>query len=140
MIFLPVTKRDFDSVTHLSALLSRVQQLQKRATELEGEVSEIETILKKMNGKTTSEQVAELVPHLAGNEADESTAPDIDEMVSCDFVRFSIIAPCRGCEPKTVRFFSAGVSSPPVWPPPQQRICFRTYAIRKARLLSTTVA
>src|ERR1035438_8433728 len=38
----------------------------------------------------------------------ESTAPDIDGLISCDFVRFSIIAPCPGCEPKTVRFFPPG--------------------------------
>jgi hypothetical protein len=65
-----LAKRDFDSVTQLSALLSRVRQLQKRATELEGEVSEIETSLKGMNGKITSEQVAQIVPQLAENEGD----------------------------------------------------------------------
>lgn len=67
-----LAKRDFDSVTQLSALLSRVQQLQKRAAEIDGEVSGIETSLKGMNGKSTSEQVAELVPRLAGNEEDAS--------------------------------------------------------------------
>jgi hypothetical protein len=65
-----LAKRDFDSVTQLSALLSRVQQLQKRAAELEGEVSEIETSLKGINGKSTSQKVAELVPHLTGEGAD----------------------------------------------------------------------
>jgi hypothetical protein len=49
-----------------------VQHLRKRTTELEGEVSEIETSLKKMNGESTFEQVAVIVPHLAGNEADPS--------------------------------------------------------------------
>jgi hypothetical protein len=63
-------KRDFDSVTQLAPLLSRVQQLQKRAAELDGEVSEIETSLKAMNGKITSERVAELVPRSVGKEED----------------------------------------------------------------------
>jgi len=66
-----LAKRDFESVTQLSTLLARVQQLKKQATELEHEVAEIDASLKKMNGKSTSEQVAELIPRLAGNEADE---------------------------------------------------------------------
>jgi len=48
----------------------RVQHLRKRATELEGEVSEIETSLKKMGSQSTFAQVAELVPHLDRNEMD----------------------------------------------------------------------
>jgi hypothetical protein len=64
-----LSKRDFESVTQLSTLLSRVQQLQRRATELEGDVSEIETSLKGINGKSSPQKVAELIPQLIGNES-----------------------------------------------------------------------
>ena len=55
---------DFNTVTLLSPLLSRVQALQNRNIELEREVSEIETTLKGLNGKGTSQKVAELIPPL----------------------------------------------------------------------------
>lgn len=67
-----LAKREFDAVTQLSTLLARVQQLQKRATELEADVSEIEASLKAINGKSTSEQVAELVPRLSASEAEDA--------------------------------------------------------------------
>jgi hypothetical protein len=56
--------RDFNTVTLLSPLLSRVQELQKRSTDLEREVLEIETTLKGLNGKPTPQRVAEVIPQL----------------------------------------------------------------------------
>jgi hypothetical protein len=57
-----LSKSDFESVTRLSTLLSRLQLLQKRAAELDGEISEIESTIKGLNGKTTSQKVAEIAP------------------------------------------------------------------------------
>ena len=84
--------RDFESVTRLSTLLARAQLLQKRATELEGEVSEIEATIKGLNGKATPQKVAEIIPQLAHHD-DESedfgrTAPqtlriEIDWKANC---------------------------------------------------------
>ena len=66
---------DFDTVTILSPLLSRVQELQKRNADIEREVTEIEATLKATKGKFHSQKVAELVPQLTaayenGNEAE----------------------------------------------------------------------
>src|ERR1044071_4442410 len=65
--------RDFNTVTLLSPLLSRVQELHKRNADLETEVSEIETTLKGLNGKATPQKVAEMIPQLtaAYDEQDE---------------------------------------------------------------------
>jgi hypothetical protein len=65
-----LSKRDFQSVTHLSTLLARLQSLQKRATELDGEISEIETTIGALNGKTTPQKVAEIVPQLVHTNGD----------------------------------------------------------------------
>ena len=59
-----LTARDFDTVTILSPLLSRVQELQKRNADIEREVAEIESTLKATKGKSHSQKVAELVPQL----------------------------------------------------------------------------
>jgi len=48
-----LASRDFNSVTALSKLLSRVQQLQKHTNEITRDVSEIEELLKSLNGKRT---------------------------------------------------------------------------------------
>ena len=66
-----LSNRKFDSVTQVSTLLSKVQQLQKRATELDDEVSEIEATLTKGDGKSVQEKVAEIVPHVSHNGEDE---------------------------------------------------------------------
>lgn len=57
-------KYDFDAVTHLVPLRSRLKELHKRNLELEGEVSEIERALKGINGKATLHSVAALVPQI----------------------------------------------------------------------------
>ena len=59
-----LSKSEFESVTRLSTLLTRLQLLQKRATELDGEISEIESTIKGLNGKTTLQNVAEIAPRL----------------------------------------------------------------------------
>jgi hypothetical protein len=59
-----LSARDFDTVTVLSPLLSRVQELQKRSADIESEVAEIESTLKATKGKFHSQKVAELVPQL----------------------------------------------------------------------------
>jgi cell division septum initiation protein DivIVA len=59
-----LAKHDFDTVTILSPLLSRLQQLQRRNADLEQEVSEIESTLKTVNGAASTQKVAELVPRL----------------------------------------------------------------------------
>lgn len=57
---------EFDTVTtlSLSPLLARVQELQKRNSEIEREVSEIESTLRAIKGKSPTQKVAELVPPL----------------------------------------------------------------------------
>ncbi|MES1181064.1 MAG: hypothetical protein ABUL66_04300 [Verrucomicrobiota bacterium] len=70
-----LSARDFDTVTILSPLLSRVQELQKQNADIEREVTEIESTLKATNGKSHSQKVAELVPQLTsayenGNETE----------------------------------------------------------------------
>jgi len=70
-----LSARDFDTVTILSPLLSRVQELQKRNADIEREVTEIESTLKATKGKSHSQKVAELVPQLTsayenGNETE----------------------------------------------------------------------
>jgi len=59
-----LSKDDFETVTILSPLLSRVQELQRRNTDLDREVSEIETTLKTIKAKPASQKVAELLPQL----------------------------------------------------------------------------
>src|SRR5262245_20887196 len=59
-----LAKRDFDTVTVLSPLLSRLGDLHKRHVELEREVSESENALNSVKGKSRSEKVAALVPQL----------------------------------------------------------------------------
>lgn len=59
-----LAKGDFEAVTLLSPILSRIQDLKKRYIELERDVSEIETALDGVKGKSTSQKVAELVPQL----------------------------------------------------------------------------
>jgi len=59
-----LAKHDFDTVTTLSPLLSRLQQLQRRNKDLEQEISEIESTLKTVNGTAGTKKVAELVPRL----------------------------------------------------------------------------
>lgn len=68
-----LTKRDFESVTRLSTVLNRVQLLQKRATELDGELSEIETTIKGVNGKAMPQTVADMLPKVAhtGEDSEE---------------------------------------------------------------------
>jgi hypothetical protein len=65
-----LSKSDYESVTRLSTLLSRLQLLQKRATELDGEISEIEATIKGLNGKAIPQNVAEIVPRLAHTNGD----------------------------------------------------------------------
>jgi hypothetical protein len=70
-----LSARDFDTVTILSPLLTRVQELQKRNADIEREVAEIESTLKATKGKSHSQKVAELVPQLTaaydkGNETE----------------------------------------------------------------------
>jgi hypothetical protein len=55
---------EFDTVTILSPLLARVQELQKRDADIEREVAEIESTLKATKGKSQTQKVAELVPQL----------------------------------------------------------------------------
>ena len=65
-----LSKRDFQSVTQLSTLLTRLQSFQRRAMELDGEISEIENAIKALNGKTPPQMVAEIVPHLSQTKGD----------------------------------------------------------------------
>jgi hypothetical protein len=69
-----LAKRDFESVTRLSTLLNRAQLLQRRATELDGEISEVEASIQSVNGKTKSQTVAEVVPrlHYATEDSEDS--------------------------------------------------------------------
>lgn len=66
-----LSNRKFDSVTQVSMLLAKVQQLQRRAAELDNEVSEIEATLAKGDGRSVQEKVAEIVPQVSSNGADE---------------------------------------------------------------------
>lgn len=66
-----LSKSEFESVTRLSTLLTRLQLLQKRATELEGEILEIESTIKGLNGKTAPQKVAPLAPQ--SGHADEDS-------------------------------------------------------------------
>ncbi len=59
-----LSNADFDTVTILSPLLARVQELQRRNAEIEHEVSEIESTLKATKGKSHAQKVAVLVPQL----------------------------------------------------------------------------
>lgn len=59
-----LSKSEFQSVSQLSPLLARLQSFQKRAMELDGEISEIESAIKTLNGKTSPQLVAEIDPHL----------------------------------------------------------------------------
>jgi hypothetical protein len=69
-----LSSQDFETVTILSPLLSRVQELQKRNSEIERELSEIELILKATKGKSSSQKVAEIVPPFtAGFDEEERT-------------------------------------------------------------------
>jgi hypothetical protein len=67
-----LSARDFDTVTILSPLLSRVQELQKQNADIEREVNEIASTLKATKGKHHSEKVAELVPKLTSTYEDGS--------------------------------------------------------------------
>jgi hypothetical protein len=59
-----LSNAEFDTVTILSPLLARVQELQKRNADIECEVAEIESTLKAAKGKAQTQKVAELVPQL----------------------------------------------------------------------------
>ena len=59
-----LAKRDFESVTKFSTLLNRVQILQKRAIELNSELSDIETTLKGGHGDTAPKKVTEILQKL----------------------------------------------------------------------------
>lgn len=66
-----LSNRKFDSVTQVSTLLSKVQQLQRRAAELDDELSEIEATLTKGDGRSVHEKVAEIVPQVRHNGDDD---------------------------------------------------------------------
>ncbi|MGO9480144.1 MAG: hypothetical protein ACLP7I_19725, partial [Limisphaerales bacterium] len=54
-----LSNAEFDTVTILSPLLVRVQELQKRNADIEREVAEIESTLKATKGKSQTQKVAE---------------------------------------------------------------------------------
>jgi hypothetical protein len=66
-----LSNRKFDSVTQVSTLLAKVQQLQRRAAELDDEVSEMEAMLTKGDGKSVREKVAEIALPISHNGDDE---------------------------------------------------------------------
>jgi hypothetical protein len=57
-----LSQGEFDTVTILSPLLARVQELQKRDAEIQREVGDIETTLRATKGRFHMQKVAELVP------------------------------------------------------------------------------
>ncbi|HEY2083748.1 MAG TPA: hypothetical protein VGI88_13275 [Verrucomicrobiae bacterium] len=59
-----LSKGDFETVTILSPLLSRIQDLQRRNASVEYEVSEIEAALKSLKAKPVSQKITEAVPQL----------------------------------------------------------------------------
>jgi len=59
-----LARHDFDTVSRLSPLLARTQEFERRNTELEQQVSEIENTLTAFNGKSGAKKVADLVPQL----------------------------------------------------------------------------
>ncbi len=60
--------QNFDDVTALSPILSRLKDLQRRREAVEREVSEIEAALSHTNGIQTQQRLAELLPHNADEE------------------------------------------------------------------------
>ena len=56
-----LARGDFNAVTALSPLLSRAQELQKRASEIASGCAEIESTLKALNGKSSSQPITEIV-------------------------------------------------------------------------------
>src|SRR5437899_219601 len=64
-------KQNFDAVTTLSPLITRLKDLQRRSTEIDREVSEIEAALTRSNGSQSPERIAELLPPQPDEEPDE---------------------------------------------------------------------
>jgi len=74
-----LANRDFDSVTTISKLLSRIQQLQKRAIELETDVSETEGILTDLNIKSVLAQKSEALEEISNTKRGEDDVRRADQ-------------------------------------------------------------
>src|SRR6266567_1750236 len=55
-----LARQDFQSVTHISPLLARVQDLQKRTQQLDGEISEVESAVQSLNSNPAPEKTAQI--------------------------------------------------------------------------------
>jgi hypothetical protein len=66
--------QNFDAATKLSPLLSRLQDLQKRAEVIAGELSEIQSALNQVNGRQSPQRVAELLPQWTRDEEPEEAS------------------------------------------------------------------
>ena len=65
-----LSKSEFESVTRLSTLLARLQLLQKRAFELDGEITEIESTVKGLSGMNATQRIAEIAPVVGHSNGD----------------------------------------------------------------------